>query len=183
MMKIIRFYAWKRKSSAPLDTPVINLSDREGVYRMSTRTKAAAALVVVLAVIGALIWVGITRAASYYLTVDEAAAKFDSLTGRSLKVSGNIAPDSVRWDPDTLTLEFRIQGTDPKHSIPVVYHGVKPSDFSNGWPVVADGKLERDGVLHANQLLVKCPSKYEAQQQQQGRSSGDQPVPEQSSAH
>ncbi|MDI3327964.1 MAG: cytochrome c maturation protein CcmE [Alicyclobacillaceae bacterium] len=130
---------------------------------MSTRVKAAAALVVILGVIGALIWVGITRAASYYLTVDEAVAKGDGLLGKSLKVSGNIAPDSVRWNPDTLTLEFRIQGTDPTHTLPVVYHGTKPSEFSNGWPVVADGRLERDGVLHATQLLVKCPSKYEAQ--------------------
>ncbi|ADG07304.1 cytochrome c maturation protein CcmE [Kyrpidia tusciae] len=148
---------------------------------MSTRTKAVAALIVVLAVIGGLIWVGVTRAASYYLTVDEAAAKGQALIGRSLKVSGNIAPDSVQWNPDTLTLAFRIQGTDPSHTMPVLYHGVKPSDFSNGWPVVAEGKLGSDGVLHADQLLVKCPSKYEAQQPGQpgspsSGSAGQQPA-------
>ena len=133
---------------------------------MVSRTKAIAALAIVLIIIGSLIWVGVTRASSYYLTVDEAVQKGSSIHGDTLKVSGNIAYNSVQWNPDTLTLQFRVQGTSNSNSIPVIYHGVKPSDFSNGWPVVVDGTIGDNGIMKANQLLVKCPSKYEAAQQQ-----------------
>ena len=53
--------------------------------------------------------------------------------------------------------------TDDKGNIlPVVYKRVKPANFDQAIGVVAIGRY-KNGVLEADQLLVKCPSKYEAQ--------------------
>lgn len=47
-------------------------------------------------------------------------------------------------------------------TVPVRYERLKPDLLAEGVEVVAEGMLV-DGVFHATQLLVKCPSKYEAQ--------------------
>lgn len=47
-------------------------------------------------------------------------------------------------------------------TVPVRYQRLKPDLLAEGVEVVAEGTLV-DGVFHATQLLVKCPSKYEAQ--------------------
>ncbi len=51
---------------------------------------------------------------------------------------------------------------DKGNSMPVVYKRVKPANFDDAIGVVAIGRNKGD-VFEADQLLVKCPSKYEAQ--------------------
>lgn len=46
--------------------------------------------------------------------------------------------------------------------IAVEYVGVRPDQFMPGGQVVAEGRLGADGVFHADLLLTKCGSKYEA---------------------
>jgi cytochrome c-type biogenesis protein CcmE len=42
----------------------------------------------------------------------------------------------------------------------VVYDGVKPGNFEEAVQIVAIGRYQ-DDAFHAEQLLVKCPSKYQ----------------------
>jgi cytochrome c-type biogenesis protein CcmE len=44
----------------------------------------------------------------------------------------------------------------------VVYRGPKPGNFEQAEAVVAIGKFHGD-ALQSDQLLVKCPSKYESE--------------------
>lgn len=44
----------------------------------------------------------------------------------------------------------------------VEYHGVIPGNFDQATSIVAIGQY-RDGKFTADQLLVKCPSKYQAE--------------------
>ncbi len=44
--------------------------------------------------------------------------------------------------------------------MPVLYAGVKPGNFEEATEIVAVGSYS-DGAFHAEQLLVKCPSKYQ----------------------
>ena len=44
--------------------------------------------------------------------------------------------------------------------IKVVYDGAKPGNFDQATHVVCVGKYQ-DGLFHAKELLVKCPSKYQ----------------------
>ena len=58
---------------------------------------------------------------------------------------------------------FTFTLTDDKgNELPVLYKRVKPGNFDQAIGVVAIGRY-KGSVLEAEQLLVKCPSKYETQ--------------------
>ncbi len=95
----------------------------------------------------------------YFLTVDEVARKAPSLGGRGIRVQGKIVPRTLKKNPDAMLLAFHIQGE--KGTLPVSYKGVPPDLLENGFPVIAEGKLDGKGVLVAKNLMVACPSKFE----------------------
>ncbi len=49
---------------------------------------------------------------------------------------------------------------DNNQEVKVVLDGAKPNNFDLATEVVAKGRF-KDGYFHANELLTKCPSKYE----------------------
>lgn len=49
---------------------------------------------------------------------------------------------------------------DNQQEVKVVLDGAKPNNFDIATEVVAKGRF-KDGYFHANELLTKCPSKYE----------------------
>lgn len=122
--------------------------------------------------------------AQYFLTVDELLAKGDAVAGRSLRISGAVVGDSIQYDPQTLTLTFTIahvpgdnkeieaQGglakvlhdavQDPNRArVTVRYTGVKPDLLRNEAQAIVTGKMGSDGIFMADELLLKCPTKYE----------------------
>ncbi len=105
---------------------------------------------------------GVARASSYYMTVNQALAEHPK-AGEVLTVSGKITPNSVVWNSATEYLQFAIQDQVGDRSLTVAYHGLRPSDFANGWPIIVTGTIEQSGMLKATNLLIKCPSKYTAQ--------------------
>ncbi len=50
--------------------------------------------------------------------------------------------------------------TDTASTVPVVYTGILPDLFKEGKGVVAQGKLEGDGVFHATEVLAKHDENY-----------------------
>jgi cytochrome c-type biogenesis protein CcmE len=122
--------------------------------------------------------------AEYFLTVDELAAKNQSIAGQSVRVSGAVIGDSIKYDPQSLTLSFTVaqvpgdnkeieaQGglaavlhaavIDPNRThLEVVYTGPKPDLLRDEAQAIMTGKLGADGVFHADELLLKCPTKYQ----------------------
>jgi len=94
--------------------------------------------------------------ASPYVTIAE--AKGGSATG--IHVAGEIAKGSLQ--PDAARHEIRFVLQDEKgQTLPVVYTGAPVSSLGSASKVVAIGDM-KDQTLYSNQLLVKCPSKYEA---------------------
>jgi len=59
----------------------------------------------------------------------------------------------------------------------VVYSGVVPDAFKPDADVVLEGKLTASGTFEADNLLVKCPSKYQARPSG-GESAEDEHRPE-----
>ncbi|MCS6908296.1 MAG: cytochrome c maturation protein CcmE, partial [Anaerolineales bacterium] len=52
--------------------------------------------------------------------------------------------------------------TDPSRPrLEIVYHGVKPDLLRHEAQAIVTGKLGEDGVFYAEELLLKCPTKYE----------------------
>jgi cytochrome c-type biogenesis protein CcmE len=95
-----------------------------------------------------------------YVGFDEARK-----SGATVQVIGEIIFPQVKYDVDTHQLQFPISN-ERGEKMMVVYNGIKPSNFEQADQVVVVGKYE-DGVFAADQLLVKCPSKY------QGAAPGD----------
>ncbi|MFQ3611214.1 MAG: cytochrome c maturation protein CcmE [Fimbriimonadales bacterium] len=69
---------------------------------------------------------------------------------------------TVQFDIKTMTLTF--EGEDETGKVKVVYPKGKPNNFEVATQVVVIGHVE-DGVFHARDMLVKCPSKYQGEQQ------------------
>ncbi|HRQ25131.1 MAG TPA: cytochrome c maturation protein CcmE [Anaerolineales bacterium] len=122
--------------------------------------------------------------AEYFMTVDELKADGDAAIGKSLRLSGAVIGDTIEYDPQTLTLSFDIahvtgnnkeieaQGglaevlyvavNDPaRQRIKIVYIGPKPDLLRNEAQAILTGKLGEDGVFYAEELLLKCPTRYE----------------------
>jgi cytochrome c-type biogenesis protein CcmE len=59
------------------------------------------------------------------------------------------------------------EGTEKK----VMYNGTKPQDFERSEQIVVIGKMEGD-EFHAAQILMKCPSKYNGNEQDQMKTVG-----------
>ncbi len=126
-----------------------------------------------------------SSSAQYYLTVDELLARKTEMVGRQVRLSGAVIGDTIQYDPENLVVRFTIahvpgdldevekQGglakvlaeavRDPNRSrIVVEYHGPKPDLLKNEAQAIVTGTLGEDGVFYADELLLKCPTRYEA---------------------
>ncbi len=118
---------------------------------------------VIVGLIAYLIISSISSAGAYYREVGEVLAQQDALAGKNLRVSGNIISDSVTYDAAKLDLRFKISDpTDANKQLAVYFHGVKPDQITReGASAIIEGSLGSGGVVQANNLLLKCPSRYE----------------------
>ena len=119
-------------------------------------------LVATLAMGGAVI--AFSTSASPYVTIEQAKRS----TGDRLHLAGLIDQKSIRNDVFTRTLRFNLMD-ESGQSIPVVHRGEMPTNLSEAKNVVAVGGV-KDGVFESSQLIVKCPSKYEADKNANGAS-------------
>lgn len=110
-----------------------------------------------------LIVLSLNSAVSYYLTVGELSAQASALEDTRVRVSGKVAAGSIIWDARDLELRFNLSGEG--ETLPVVYQGVRPEGFKDDVNVLLDGYLDAGGIFRAGEILMKCPSKYEAEEQ------------------
>ena len=119
--------------------------------------------VVVLGLIVYLMVSAIQSAGAYYREVGEILAQKSTLIGKPVRVSGNIVTKSITYDAATLSLAFEISDpADAAKQLPIHFHGVKPDQMEReGSSAIIEGTLRPDGTVEANNLLLKCPSRYE----------------------
>ncbi len=131
-----------------------------------------------------LIWSATASTSEYFLTVDELHAKGSSIVDKNLRVSGAVIGDTIQYDPDSLTLTFEVAHVagdnaqletegglaealhqavlDPsRERMTVVYVGPMPDLLRNEAQAIVTGRIDAEGVFHADELLLKCPTKYE----------------------
>jgi cytochrome c-type biogenesis protein CcmE len=77
---------------------------------------------------------------------------------RAFRIGGLVEAGSLVRDKDALTVRFKV--TDTAKTIPVVYTGILPDLFREGKGVVAQGKLDHDGVFRASEVLAKHDENY-----------------------
>ncbi len=77
---------------------------------------------------------------------------------RSLRLGGLVEQGSLQRQPDGLTVHFVV--TDLAKKVPVTYRGILPDLFREGKGVVAQGKLGKDGIFSADEVLAKHDENY-----------------------
>jgi cytochrome c-type biogenesis protein CcmE len=149
-----------------------------------SRTKFFIGGFLIIAAVVYLIVSSTQASAQYFMTVDEVYTKGDEALIRDLRISGAVVGDTIEYDSDTLTIYFEVahipgdndeidaQGglaavlnkavSDPNSSrLNVVYVGPKPDLLQNEAQAIMTGRLGEDGIFYADELLLKCPTKYE----------------------
>jgi cytochrome c-type biogenesis protein CcmE len=117
--------------------------------------------VVVVVVVGVLIATSFSGSSSDYLSVAQIKALGPD-QARDSRVAGKIVPNSVEWNTRELHLTFEIE--DETGQLAISYHGPQPDMLVDAVEAVVIGKYDASAqVFEANDLLMKCPSKYEEQ--------------------
>jgi len=113
--------------------------------------------VAVLGIAAALILNAFQSNLVFFYSPTQVAANEAPLS-RSFRIGGLVEQGSLQRQPDGVTVRFVV--TDTAKSIPVLYEGILPDLFKEGKGVVAQGKLEADGVFHAREVLAKHDENY-----------------------
>ena len=142
---------------------------------MSKGAQIAVGAVLVALLLG---WYGYTNlqgegAFQYYQSLNEFLTESRNLEGRSLRVHGYVANDSIHQDLKAKKVRFVVQN-DPPHAgiaaeqtLDVLFLGLETPDmFKDGAEVVIEGRIQNnqsETLFLADNLMAKCPSKFEAQ--------------------
>jgi len=91
----------------------------------------------------------------FFFTPSQIAAD-EAPRNRAFRIGGLVETGSVHRDGTKV--QFMV--TDTAKSVPVAYVGILPDLFREGKGVVAQGRLESDGVFHASEVLAKHDENY-----------------------
>lgn len=112
---------------------------------------------------------GASSAFIYSKLVDELMAEPDAWVGREVRVEGKLRQGSIVFVNEP-TCEHTFVLEREGHALPVRFpRCTVPDTFRDDMPmdVVVQGKLQSSGTFLADQVIPRCPSKYEMQQMQQ----------------
>lgn len=117
----------------------------------------------ILSSITYLMFSGFSDSMVYYHTVSEALELAQENSDKGIRVSGYVSSGTIERDQSASRVDFLVYERDSDQTLPVVYQGIIPDTFRDDAEVVVEGNYRpEEGVFHANVLLAKCPSKYEA---------------------
>ena len=123
------------------------------------------------AVFGYFAFSAFSSATLYYLTVDEAVAQRSELQGERFQVKGRLIPESFQRQDGSIMASFTLEESGAE--LHASYNGVLPDLFFNEHSeIVLQGQLGPSDVFATEQVLVKCPSKYQSYEP-----SSEQPSP------
>jgi cytochrome c-type biogenesis protein CcmE len=120
-------------------------------------------LVLTLVALVALIGAGLLAAsalreeASYFYT-PTTLAKAKVEPGKAIRLGGMVQRGSIKREADGLTVGFIVQDRDATQR--VVFKGITPDLFVEGSGVVADGRMNANGIFVADSLLAKHDENY-----------------------
>ncbi len=80
------------------------------------------------------------------------------IPGKNFKLGGLVEQNSIKKFDDGITTIFII--TDQKMSVNAKFKGVLPNLFREGQGVVAEGKLNSEGIFVANKIFAKHDENY-----------------------
>ena len=167
---------------ANITTQASDLATKQSQGLAGGRAKFIIGGVIMLAAVVYLI-VSNLGSQQYFMTVNELSSRKGELVGRNLRISGVVLGDTIQYDgrelrftiahiPDSAA-EIEDEGglaevlhratTDPaaQHVEVVLYDEPKPDLLQHEAQAIVTGELGEDGVFYADELLLKCPTRYE----------------------
>jgi cytochrome c-type biogenesis protein CcmE len=141
-----------------------------------------------LALLGVMIFLilsGTLSTGRYFTTINDLMARTD-LTGKTVKVTGAVIGTTIRFDADTKTIYFTMAhitddatelanegglakalheaviNPNAKRLQVQVPNQAMPDLLKDEAQAIVTGKINANGVFVADELLLKCPSKYAA---------------------
>lgn len=151
--------------------------------RSGGRTKFIVAGVIMLAAVVFLIVSNLTSQQEYFMTIDELMSRQSELVGRNTRISGVVLGDTIQYDGETLSFEIAhipdaaadiedegglamvlheaATNSDAQRVQVVLYNEPKPDLLTNEAQAIVTGTLGEDGVFYADELLLKCPTRYQ----------------------
>jgi cytochrome c-type biogenesis protein CcmE len=152
--------------------------------RLKSRTKTTQRIqfliggVLLLTAVIYLIMISTASGAQYFITIDELLSN-PEYVGQPVRLTGAVIGDTIEYDANNLIIDFTIAHIPSETSnlalalhqavnnpdaarLSVHIEGeVKPDLLENEAQAILSGELGSDGVFYANELLLKCPSRYE----------------------
>lgn len=130
---------------------------------MNSKNIIGSVIIVVFMIVGITAFVNTTIE---YVSISEAMKSKEMV-----QVMGKIDFDKVNFNSDENRLEFAIYDPEAEDktkaiSMDVVYYGVIPGNFDQAISIVVKGKNEGEHFV-CDKLLVKCPSKYQGEEDQE----------------
>ncbi len=127
----------------------------------SGQRKLFIAVALLAMAVGFLAFNAFQGASVYYFTVGEALSG-DVEEGATVRVSGKLLPDSFRRETEGTVAHFSL--VDDDLTLKATYDGIVPELFFNEHSdIVLEGSLNQNGVFNSDTIIVKCPTKYQAQ--------------------
>ncbi len=111
----------------------------------------------ILIIVGFVVFGAISLKKSLTPYVSFAEAK---KTEETVQIIGKVVEGETYYDTLSQKLVFSLTDKNSPDQIKVIYNGVKPGNFDQATEIVAIGNYQ-EGAFHSDQLLVKCPSKYQ----------------------
>ena len=151
---------------------------------MSGNIKFIVAGLLIVAAVAYLIISSTGTEASYFLTIEELEAMGEEASDRNLTISGAVLGDTIVYDASAPRVTFTIvhMPGDPQEveeagglaavlnaavsdssspRIEVVFDDVKPDLLQHEAQAIVRGQLGDDGRFYADEVLLKCPTRYE----------------------
>ena len=129
---------------------------------MTIKPKHQRLVLIVLAVVALLgavllaMW-GLQDRAAYFVTPSDIAAG-KAAPDKAMRLGGMVVQGSLKRDPDGLTVRFTV--SDGTAETQVVFRGITPDLFKEGNGVVAEGRLDPNGLFVADNILAKHDERY-----------------------
>lgn len=134
--------------------------------------------VLMLAAVVYLIIGGTLTGARYFISIDELVNN-PQYIGQTVRVSGAVLGDTIIYDSENLIIDFdvvhipddipnlalalytAVSNPDAARLSVHIENEVKPDLLQHEAQAILTGKMGSDGIFYANELLLKCPSRYE----------------------
>ncbi|MGB3410383.1 MAG: cytochrome c maturation protein CcmE [Microthrixaceae bacterium] len=144
-------------TSGGLDvTPRPASKPRGGSVSSGRKLIAIGGIAILIAVLGGIIFKGLSDASMFYYNVDEAVVKKAEIDGKRFRMQGNVIEGSIKQSADGV--DFTVAYGDAQ--VHVTHKGAPPELFSSEIPVVLEGEFVGDD-FHSDEIIIRHDNNYD----------------------